>query len=356
MSKKGKGNGFENRAAKRFGDPFKSSLLSEDEVYRILSKDINIMLDQMTAHRTHKMGAKYPTYINDVFVNLSSAKFFYEYVMEHAERKKRGVITDLTGDQVISLKKILSDAYRNYANSRNKDQLKAIIADYTDRLDYLGRAYVQLDPVIFDMSKKLDLGDKKERAEFCVHMANDPQKSTKQIATFFDKSTLSNKKKLELLQDMCKKKPLVGIKCDKPATDEDDDKNNDNYRKRKELPKFIMLAGATLTMNKNGSDFFDMIFDHIMKQKKKRRIKYLEAYAIAYKTVMYHNKRLEGDFYKKNKKLIKKLVGSKKHLFIDGKDVGFKKAFSGLKPDKAKKRVAASQKKSDRAYREFYTD
>lgn len=321
MSKKNKNGGFNNRAARRFNDPNKIDRMSEQEIYEILLEDVETILGQITAHRNHDRGAKYPTYVNNIFANLSSAKFFYEYALDNTELKKKGKVkTALSAEQVLSMKQLLADAFR-YSSS-NKDAFRGQMQEYKDRLEYLSLAFIRYDPVIYKMTKKLEYDSKEARRELCIQIYQDPIYAAKSVGRLFNASRLSDKKKLKLVRKMYNVDPLDNIRFE-----ESENEVKSTYEGKK---RFQMLVGATFCVPKNNSDFFDMLFTYVDHLKKRKRAKYIRAYAEAYKTEKSHNKRLEGDFYKKNKDIIKELVGTKKKKYLNGIDVGYKKAFKCL--------------------------
>jgi hypothetical protein len=97
--------------------------------------------------------------------------------------------------------------------------------------------------------------------------------------------------------------------------------------------RFETAIGAALTMTNTKSDFLAMIYEYVMhgcykkKWKKSKKLDarapYVYAYAKAYKwNQANYFKMKDGEFYKKNKPLIKELIEL---------DIGFKKAFKGLK-------------------------
>ena len=110
--------------------------------------------------------------------------------------------------------------------------------------------------------------------------------------------------------------------------------------------KFADYIGAALTISKSVTDFVGMAYDVVMPKKEtkkgkmtkkimKRRMPYLRAYATAFKKRRMYNTILTDNFYKQNKKLIKKLIDE---------DLGFKKAFKILKSKKP--HVAKTSKSS----------
>lgn len=336
MSKKNKNGGFNNRAARRFNDPSKIDRMSEKEIYDILMEDIETILAQITAHRNHDRGAKYPTYVNNIFANLSSAKFFYEFALDNTENKKKNKVkTTLNAEQVLSMKQLLADAYR-YSSS-NKDAFRGQMQEYKDRLEYISLAFIRYDPVVYEMTKKLKLEKKEGRRELCIQIYQDPIYAAKSVGRLYNASELTDKKKLKLVRAMYDINPLDHIKVDGDS----DVKSEYSGKKR-----FQTLVGATFCVPKNNSDFFDMLFTYVDKLPKRKRAKYIRAYAEAFKIEKSHNKRLEGEFYDKNKPIIKELIGTKKKKYLNGIDVGYKKAFKCLKVEETdgEKKVKSSDR------------
>ena len=111
MSKKGS-DGFQNRAAMKFKQPDKIDLMTQQDIFKIFDDEIDTILDQVTANREHR--GKYPTYVANAFANLSTALWFKEYVNDHCKITKKGKFkTDLTDDQVESLRTLLAEPIRS---------------------------------------------------------------------------------------------------------------------------------------------------------------------------------------------------------------------------------------------------
>ncbi|MCM1531868.1 MAG: hypothetical protein NC114_06310 [Ruminococcus flavefaciens] len=305
MSKrKGGGGDFKNRAAKRFKDMSKVDLMAQDEVFDILDSDIGEMLEQVTAHREHR--GPFPTYIGNAFANLSTSVWFSEYIKNHVRVKKDHLKTDLTKSQVESLKSILADAYRKSCSSAYTNQSQ----EYTERNALITSAFIMLSPDTYRASKKLDGLTKSNRQELTIQVYGDPVHNFKYIHRIINKSTVSDKKKIKYLKSV--------------------------YGKR-----FTAMVGAAMTTEGNNSDCLAMIFELIQKTKKKKRGKYIRAYAEAYKK---NNPgryfRMDKSFYDENKKLIKLLIGKKKHP-ERAIDAGYRKAFADMmegKPAVSKKK------------------
>ena len=168
---KGKGDGYQNLAAKRFKDVQKTALMSEEEVYHILQKDLEVILDQMTAHRESQRQAemkrngekvkgarkgfvKFPNYTKNMFANLSVAKCFYELVGEW----KKGNIS-FTKEQRESIKMLLASAYIETI-SRNKIYP---VRDDEYRCEYLCEAFRKLDKKHYKIAHKLTSAEIKSK-------------------------------------------------------------------------------------------------------------------------------------------------------------------------------------------------
>lgn len=320
MSKNKGGSGFDNRAARRFAKIDKVDLMSQQEIFEIMDEDISTILGQYTAAREHK--GKFPQYMSNAFANLSTALWVKLYVEEHVKvkRKKNGkckIKTDLSEDELESLRTMIADAFKKSVLSTYQQQAQEL----TDRNKLLSKAFIILYPEVYDMTAVLSVKVKKrllddkvkkrkralskaQRRELTIQIYGDPITNMRSIRKLFDNSPVSDKKKLKLLKKM--------------------------YGDR-----FAAAVGAAMTVDNNNSDFIAMLYEHLMDSKKKKRADYVLAYAIAYKKNKTHNFRLEGgDFYKRNKKLMKEL---EKRW-----DIGFKKAFTKLKPENAERRRAAS--------------
>lgn len=318
MSKNKGGSGFDNRAARRFAKIERVDLMTQQEIFEILDEDIHTILEQFTAAREHK--GKFPQYVSNAFANLSTSLWVKNYVEEHVKvkEKKSGKIkikTDLTEDELESLRTMIADAYKKSITSVYQQQTQEL----TDRNKLLSKAFILLYPEVYALTKKLSIKVKKrllddrkrkkalskaQRRDLTIQVYGDPVNNIRYVRKLFDNSPLSDKKKLKLLKQM--------------------------YRDR-----FAAAVGAALTVDNNNSDFIAMLYEHVMNSKKRKRADYVLAYAVAYKKNKSHNFRLEGgDFYKRNKKLMKEL---EKHW-----DIGFKKAFAKLKPKNEEQRKAAS--------------
>lgn len=290
---KGKNNKFTNRAAKRFSDIAKVDTLSQAEIFEILEGDIKIILDQVTAYREHKPGAAYPQYVGNAFANISTALFFHDYVCEHVKiKKKQKIKSDLDEADLESLRTIISDAFRKSMSGVYQNQ-----QEYVERNELLGKAFKKLYPRVYHLTGKFKDLQKSQRRDLTIWFYGDPVYNFRSIHKPINKSTISDKKKLKLLQKIYGKK------------------------------RFVRAVGAAMTVEGNNSDCLAMLFDFMARKKKKKRAKYLLAYAEAYKRskgTRYF--RIDMDFYEKNKRLIKELTIV---------DLGFKKAFKDLRGGKA---------------------
>jgi hypothetical protein len=297
---KNKGGDFQNRAAKRFKTPDKVDLMPQQEIFEIFDEDIETILDQVTAARNHT--GKYPVYVTqNAFVNLSTPLWFSLYVKDHCKVKKGKLKTDLSEDQIESLKSILADAYKKSATNQYSQQTQ----EFKDRNKIIGKTFIILSPKVYMLTKKLKL-TKSQRRDLTIQIYGDPVNNMRFIHKLFNHSPISEEKKLKL----CKKM----------------------YGKN----RFIDAVGAAMTVDSNTSDFLVTLYEYMMSKKTKKRAPFVLAYARAYKKNKSSNYRLSGgEFYKKNRKLIKEL----KSL-----DIGFKKAFKNLKPKKDGKDSKSSKK------------
>lgn len=305
MSKKNRGgDGFSNQAARMFKRVEKVDLLSQEEIFRVLDDEMQLILDQVSAHRNHERGAQFPDYILNGFANLSTVLYFKKFVKKHVKvkHKKHKIVTDLTEDSIQSLRQLLADAYKKSATNFYSQQT----IEFTDRNEMLSRTFVMLDPKNYALTKKLKL-KKSQRRDLCIQVFGDPVYNMRYIHKTFNESALSDKKKLKLLRKMYGKK------------------------------RFVTAIGAAMTIDNNNSDMLANLIGYVTGMKKKRRrAPYLMAYAIAFKKNKTYNFRLaDGDFYRRNKPLIKELKKV---------DIGFKKAFRQLKPGQAAKQPKANKK------------
>lgn len=308
MSKnKGSNGGFQNRAAQRFKNPNKVDLISQKEIFSILDQDMLTMLDQVTDHR-NKAG-KYPDYIVNMFGNLSTSLYFYNFIKDHCKVTKKGKLkTDLSDDAIISLKQILADAYKKSATN----YFSEMTIDFKDRADLLSKAFIILDVKNYKLTKKLGI-KKSQRRDVCIQVFGDPVYNIKFLHKIINYSSLDDKKKLKLLKKM--------------------------YGGH----RFVKAVGAAMTVDSNNSDCITMLVEYVKNMKKrKNRAPYIMAYADAFKVNKTYNFRLaDGEFYKKNKPIIREL--------IDDVDIGYKKAFKPLKP----KNIGKKQKKPKDKDKEF---
>lgn len=300
MSKRkgGGGGDFKNRAAKRFKDMSKVDTMSQKEIFDILSSDIVEILEQVTAHREHR--GNFPSYVGNAFANISTALWFDQFIIKHVKTKKDWLKTNLTKSQVESLKSILADAYRKSCSSVYTNQNE----EYSERNALITDAFIRLDPHNYYLSRKLDGLTKSLRRELTIQVYGDPVYSFRYIHRILNKSTVSDKKKLRYLRAV--------------------------YGKR-----FTSMIGAAMTTEGNNSDCLAMLFDFaFVRTKKKKRGKFIQAYAEAYKRnnpSRYF--RMDQNFYLENKKLIKLLIGKKKHP-ERAIDAGYRKAFADMREGK----------------------
>lgn len=296
---KGKGPKFTNRAARKFAEMNKVDTLSQEEVYKILGEDIKTMLDQVTAFRQHKPGAVPPNYIGNAFANISTSLFFYEFVKEHVKIKiKKGKLKkfkhDFDKDELESLRSIIADAYKKSVSNVYVNQVQ----EHNDRNKLLTKTFAMLDPKTFLRTRKLKGLTKAQCRELAVQVYGDPIYNFRFIHKMFNLVTeVSDKKKIRILKEL--------------------------YGKR-----FVRAMGAAMTVENNQSDILGAIFNFIDRKKKMKRAKYLRAYAEAYKRTKTHYFQINQDFYDRNKPIIKELKVV---------DLGYKKAFKGLKSKKLPK-------------------
>ena len=291
MSKKD--SKFNNRAARKFNDVAKVDTMSQAEIFEILDEDIKTILGQFTDHREHKPGATYPNYVANAFANISTALFFNRYVKDHVKVKKHGKIkSDLTKDELESLRQILAEAYK-----KSQTNFYAVQAqEYPERNKLLTKTFIRLYPKVYALTKRLKGLDKSQRRDLTIQIYGDPVYNMKFVHKIFNQSVLKEKKKLELMKKM--------------------------YGKR-----FVKAVGAAMTVEGNSSDCLAMLYDYMASRKKKKRAPYILAYAEAYKKNKSRYFRIDADFYEANKPIIKDLIDL---------DLGFKKAVKNLKGTKSK--------------------
>ena len=286
---KNKNNKFTNKAARRFNDMGKIEVMKQSEIYEILNDDIKIILDQMTAFRDHKPNSPFPQYVSNAFANLSTALFFHEYVKEHVRVKKSGKMkSDLEESDLESLRNIIADAYKKSATNYYSSQIQ----DFEERNRLLSKTFKLLYPVVYKFTGKLSDLSKSQRRDLTIQIYGDPAYNMRYIHKILNQSMTSDKKKLKLLQKMYGKK------------------------------RFVTAVGAAMTVEGNNSDCLAMLFEYMAQLKKKKRAKYLMAYANAYKKAKTRYFRIDKSFYDDNAGIIKEL-----RRF----DIGYKKAFNDLK-------------------------
>lgn len=308
MSKKGS-DGFQNRAAMKFKQPDKVDLMSQQEIFKIFDEEIDTILDQITANREHR--GKYPTYVANAFANLSTALWFKKYVKDHCKINKKGKLkTDLTDDQIESLRNILADAYKKSATNQYAQQTQ----EFDERNKMLSKTFIILYWDVYRLAKKLKVEDSFTR-DLTVQVYGDPVNNMRFVHKIFNRSIMSDKKKIKLMKKMYDAYPPV---------------------RESEISRFHQAVGAAMTVDSNSSDMIAALYTYMMKLKKKKRAPIILGYAQAYKKNKSNNFRLTGgEFYKKNKPMIKEL----KEL-----DIGFNKAFKGLKAKKSKSDKETSKK------------
>lgn len=287
-----KNSDFQNKAARKFRQPDKVDLMSQEEIFEIFDEDIGTILGQVTAARNHT--GKYPTYVANAFANLSTPLWFKLYVEDNCKVKKGKLKTDLSEDEIESIKTLLAEAYKKSATNQYSQQTQ----EFKERNKILGKTFCILSPEVYKRTKKLKLS-KSQRRDLTIQIYGDPVNNMRFIHKLFNHSPISERKKLKLARKMYGKK------------------------------RFIDAVGAAMTVDSNTSDFLVTLYEYMMSLKTRKRAPYVLAYAVAYKKNKSSNYRLSGgDFYKKNRKLIKELKDI---------DIGFKKAFKNLKPKKDKK-------------------
>lgn len=305
MSRKKGGGDFQNITAKKWRNTNKIPLMSQKEIFKLLNEDIDTILQQVTCARkgTRYNGKiiQHPDYIANGFANISTAFWFLSYVQAHVRVKKKShcIHTDLTRDQVESLKSILADAYGKSLGGVYSSQVQ----DDARRNEYISKAFIRLMPNLYHLTGKLKGLSKSGRRELTIQIYGDPVFKFRYVHRKINESTVSDKKKLKFLKTA--------------------------YGKR-----YIAMVGAAMTTEGNGSDCLAMVYDDLMSKKKKKRGPYIQAYAEAYKRngpSRYF--RMDRNFYDKNKKLIKLLISDKKHP-KRAIDLGYVKAFEDMKRGK----------------------
>lgn len=297
-----KGNGFSNKAARKFDEPNKVDLYSEDEIYEVLNEDVDVILDQLTANREHR--GRFPKYTGNMFANISTAKYFYEYVKENWG--------DLTKEEKLSMKSLISQAFKDSVSMKYQNQAM----ENGDRNEYLRETFYAMSKKAYKVAKKLGL-EKDKTKELIIQAYIEPKYAIKQVAKLFDMSTLSDKKKMKLLKE------IYGGK-----------------------ERFVDAVGASLTVDFNSSDFVHMVYGFVMKLKKDKRKKFIEAYAINFKKIKKSSFVLKGDFLEKNARIIKRLI-RKDRGYKKAFDIGVNKVAKNGKKDKKQKKSSVEKDFSD---------
>ena len=276
-----KNNKFGNLAARRFGIIEKVDTIPQEEIFYTLKKDMEIILGQFTANRNKERGAKYPNYMANAFANLSTALFFYKFVKKNYKVKiKHGKVkvikSKLSKDDLTSIRQILADAYKKSAMGFYDKQAQ----EYDDR------------PKLMIQVEKFEGLSKSQRRDLAIQIWGEPIYNMRLVHKVVNESTLSNKKKLKLLRKVYGKK------------------------------RFVAAAGAALTVESNNSECVGMLYEFINKLSKKKRARYIMAYAEAYKKNKTRYFQVDDEFFKRNKGIIKELKDI---------DIGYKKAFKSVK-------------------------
>jgi len=299
---KNKNGEFNNLAAKKFKDVEKIDLMSQQEIFKILDGDVSVILEQITASRNHT--GRYPQYAANAFANLSTCVWLKQYVKEHCKITKKGKLkTDLSKDELESLRAWVCDGYKRSATNQFSRQT----LEFEDRMRYIQNVFAIIYPKVFRLTKKLKLDDS-ERKDLTIQVYGDPTSNFRFVHKLINASSVSNKKKIKILRAM--------------------------YGKR-----FEAAVGAAMTIDSNNSDCLSMLYDFMMGLKTKDRAPIVYEYAKAFKRNKTYNFRLksDGEFYRKNKRLIKELRKG---------DIGMKKAFKPLRKKKNKDFEVGAKKKS----------
>lgn len=306
---KNKKDRFENAAAFVFRDINRVHLLAQDKIDKVLKSDIDTIMDQMSAFMEQEgkdlpKGVRrvpFPTYILNAFANVSTARWFSEYVQKHVKPKKKGRIirTDLTETQIEALKRIISEAYTRSCTGFYEKSVQ----DYARRTRHLTKTFARLDPVNYRISKKLKGLSKSQRRDLILRIYADPMHNMKFIHRVINEVTIPDSKKLKILRRM--------------------------YGGE----RFVQAVGAAMCVEGNNSDCLSMLYEYMVGLKHKKRAPYLKAYAEAYKFQpgaryfrLYDPKFWDNDHNKEYFEVLTEM------------DEGFAKAFEGLdRPTTVKK-------------------
>ena len=301
-NKRNGGDGFNNRAARKFREMNRVDLISQSEIFEILDDDMETILKQVTNAREHINGAKYPKYVANMFANLSTPLYFWRYVKDHVKTKKGKWKTDLEESDIESLKTLLAEAYKKSVTGAYSNQGM----EWADRNRLILKAFERLtSPKKRKLAESLGL-DKHQTRTLLIQVYGDPKHNMKYVHKLFNASQKSDKKKFKVFFKL--------------------------YGKR----RFVDAVGAALTVNSADSDFLAMVFEFFRDLSLKKRAPYLMAYAEAFKLngSTYH--QFTDQFAKENKKLIREL----KML-----DIGYKKAFKNLRQENGGKKKGEGKKK-----------
>ena len=328
---KNRDNKFQNFGAKRLKDIDHFTTMWEEVIYDIRRKDIKEILKQVADYQetqesgsyherkkknSHKGFSPYPNYTKNIFANLSGVKFFYELVYMWKEGD-----VDLDKRERKAIKMLLSTAYRD---TISKTKIYPVLDDEY-RCEMICEAFKILDKKRYKLALKLTSYEtvkssrlkrpdsdksrdelRKEKAvkkakaeaaacELAIQVFQDPKYTARTVVREFDRRAMSSKKKMKLLRKL--------------------------YGKR-----FFNACGAILGIEGGSSDIVGDVKDALAKMKKKERIQVLRAYGDYFKRFGKRSFLLDARFYKKHKKIIKKLIRE---------DIGYKKAFAGMKDKKS---------------------
>ena len=182
-------NRFNNRAAKKFNDLGKVETMSQEEIYDVLLDDLELILQQFTDYRNHKPNSSFPLYMGNAFANLSTALFFYEFAKDQIKITKKGKMkTDLSKDELESLRQIVSEAYKKSVTNYYQNQQ----LDHDDRMKLLGKTFELLSPDVYRMSKKLDGLTKSQRRTLNIMIYGEPVRNMKYLHKMLNNSTVTN--------------------------------------------------------------------------------------------------------------------------------------------------------------------
>lgn len=286
MSNKKNKSQFSNLLANRFNDPRRVELMSEEEVYKVMNKDFETLLKQLSDNLNQVAGAKYPVYAANMFHNPSTARYIYDYVKQNKDEIKQDE------NELLAIRHLIAVGYKDNMSKQYYHQDDAI------RSELLLSAFKMISKSRIKLAKQLKLTgkDKDTKLEAATAVAIFSYLNMDQItkvATMINKSEVKNKRKHEIFKKL--------------------------YGKR-----YKSAYGALFTISRD-NDFVFYMYEKFGKMNKKRRYKVLFEYATHYKKTKQRYPFIESDtFLKENKKIIKKLAKE---------DIGFKKAFTSYKKE-----------------------